>query len=765
MFCKRVCQFLRRLAYLVSTTAILSSVLAAAGLSTARTSASVNHLTASLPITTSLQTDTTAPPVLLVSPLAAEPLTARLDMLEDPARQLTIEQVATASLAFQPVNRRVLNLGYTTSAYWFRVRLKNDTAHEVEQLIEVEQPYLGRVDCYLLQGNAPVTALAPLVAGDALPISLRAIPHRLPIFPVKLPAQAECTVYLRVETQGSFTFSAKLWPSFEHARKDRIHSFLLGVYYGLLLLLLLYNVTLFVGLRDEASFYFAAYILAIGFFQSSADGLLPQVQEWLFGGIIAEGLRVRIALGNAASGIAALLAQRYLNLATYHPLTHRLLGSLAIAFFGLALLGGIWPAQSIAQISTILMAVSSIPALLAAVIPLRQGYRPAVYFLLAWTLVVLAVLLNTLRTLGFVPQSVDWQGILHAGTAVQALMLSFGITARMVIIKEEKEAARAEADLRANEVAISAAFNEQLKRANQELQDALQAREAARQEAEERRAELEIANTRLLELDRLKADFTAMLVHDLRSPLAAVNGTLELIENVLPETDPDLPELIRASKDNIRRTLDLISDLLELARTESQSLTLDLKLLDIVPLLRQCVESTRMGTSHQLSFVLELPTTLPAVAGDQRKLERVFMNLLTNAAKFTPPEGKVTVSAREIIGQGVEAGLSFVEVSVTDTGKGMPPAELPFLFDPYRQGGQGKQKVGFGLGLAIAKRIVAAHDGNISVKSQVGVGSTFTVTLPCWASKVGQTTLDQPAPKTAGDSGETVLSSRAKDGS
>jgi signal transduction histidine kinase len=176
-----------------------------------------------------------------------------------------------------------------------------------------------------------------------------------------------------------------------------------------------------------------------------------------------------------------------------------------------------------------------------------------------------------------------------------------------------------------------------------------------------------------------------------------------------------------------------------------------------VPLLQQCIENTRLGAPHPLTFVRDLPPNLPAVAGDSRKLERVFMNLLTNAAKFTPPDGRITVTAREVVGEGVEAGLSFVEVSITDTGQGIPAAELPILFDPYRQGGQGKKHVGFGLGLAIVKRIVAAHDGNVTVKSQVGVGSTFTVTLPCWANKIGQTSLTTPAPAGASDSGKAVF--------
>lgn len=452
--------------------------------------------------------------------------------------------------------------------------------------------------------------------------------------------------------------------------------------------------------------------------------------------------------------MAALFTRKYLCLQNF---CNRGLSVLAGVFFSMAAIAAIAPTQTVARISTYLMALGVLPGLFSSIGPLRQGYRPALYFLLAWSAVVLAVILNTLRTAGVLSPAIAWPSVLHLGTVVQGLFLSVGLVARVAQLQQEKEAAQAEAERRTVEVSLSEAFNRQLKQANEELNQALLAREEARREAEQRRAEAEAANARLMELDRIKSEFTAMLVHDLRSPLAAVKGTLELIEEVLPDTDPDLHELVRASQGNVQRTLDLITDLLELARAESQSLSLDLQLLDLAPLLQQCIENARLGAPHPLTFVRDLPPNLPAVAGDSRKLERVFMNLLTNAAKFTPPDGRITVTAREVVGEGVEAGLSFVEVSITDTGKGIPAAELPFLFDPYRQGGQGKKHVGFGLGLAIVKRIVAAHDGNVTVKSQVGVGSTFTVTLPCWASKVGQTSLAAPELAGTGDSGEAVF--------
>jgi hypothetical protein len=130
----------------------------------------------------------TAPanPVVISDRPDSQPLTAQLDQLEDPTRQLTIEQVARQPLPFTPVATDYLNLGYTSSAYWFRLRLRNDLAYPVERVIEVEQPYLGRVEAYLPRTDTE--GFLYLAAGDDLPFSVRAVRHRLPVFPISLPA-------------------------------------------------------------------------------------------------------------------------------------------------------------------------------------------------------------------------------------------------------------------------------------------------------------------------------------------------------------------------------------------------------------------------------------------------------------------------------------------------------------------------------------------------------------------------------------------------
>jgi len=235
------------------------------------------------------------------------------------------------------------------------------------------------------------------------------------------------------------------------------------------------------------------------------------------------------------------------------------------------------------------------------------------------------------------------------------------------------------------------------------------------------------ANTRLIELDRLKATFAAMLVHDLRSPLGTVQLTLSMLEDKLASNpDTDLRELVDLSLEGLKSTLALISEMLEVYRSEQGEAPLRKERLDLAELLRRCatvagLEAERRGISFEAHIAGPL-----AIGGDPARLERAFANLLGNALKFTSQGGHVAIEARLVESHGRHR----VRVEVRDTGSGIPHADIPYVFDLYRQAESRQRGAGVGLGLAIVKRILDAHGATIAVKSQVGVGSVFTVELP-----------------------------------
>ncbi len=284
----------------------------------------------------------------------------------------------------------------------------------------------------------------------------------------------------------------------------------------------------------------------------------------------------------------------------------------------------------------------------------------------------------------------------------------------------EKEQQVAIEQVRAKEIETAALERENLRRALAE--SVLQAKND----------ELAEANERLKEIDNIKQGFTAMLVHDLKSPLTSVKSVLELMESGTTDLQPlDVTDLVRGSQENLEQVVRLVDEVLEVFRSENRDMHIVRTLLNPKDILNRCIQNAQAtALTKRISLSGRLAANLPLIEGDSGKLERVFLNLLSNALKFTPPGGVITVEASAVEGKGVETGLRLVMVTITDTGPGIPAEDLPYIFDPYRQSTEGRAKVGVGLGLAIVKRVAAAHGGSVSVRSQVGVGSSFTVLLP-----------------------------------
>ena len=240
-------------------------------------------------------------------------------------------------------------------------------------------------------------------------------------------------------------------------------------------------------------------------------------------------------------------------------------------------------------------------------------------------------------------------------------------------------------------------------------------------------AELLEANLKLQELDRLKASFTAMLVHDLRSPLGAVR----IVVQEILETNRIDPRLLGMCDAHIGKAITFLNDLMDVFRAESQGMALQEEPVDIQALLEGVVETFKVQAAHAgVALQTSCEPGLPVIRGELSKLERVFCNLVSNALKFTLAGGVIAMRAHIVEGSGVEAGTHWLRVSVEDSGRGIPPERLPFVFDPYHQTLKSDSAIGTGLGLAIVARIVAAHRGRVHVQSREGVGSCFIVMLP-----------------------------------
>jgi signal transduction histidine kinase len=247
------------------------------------------------------------------------------------------------------------------------------------------------------------------------------------------------------------------------------------------------------------------------------------------------------------------------------------------------------------------------------------------------------------------------------------------------------------------------------------------------QKVEERTHELAFANERLKELDRLKSDFVSNVSHELRTPLTAIKGAVDLIlrEVAGPLTEKQIHYLTRV-RSNTQHLAGLINDLLDLSKIESGKIEVKSSLVSMGGLVHEVVETLRpIAVEKGIALEAAIPEQSIMVWADRDKINQVLMNLIGNAIKFTPAHGTVTVSASR-------NGDERVQVSVSDTGPGVPPEENEKIFDKFYQVGEvdGVKPKGTGLGLAICKALVELHGGRIWVESEMNRGSTFYFTLP-----------------------------------
>lgn len=237
---------------------------------------------------------------------------------------------------------------------------------------------------------------------------------------------------------------------------------------------------------------------------------------------------------------------------------------------------------------------------------------------------------------------------------------------------------------------------------------------------------LEEANKKLVELDRLRSHFLAIASHDLKAPLAAVQTYLQVIlGGFAGEISGEQRGMLERSSIRIEGLLRLINDILDATRIETGQIVQEMERISLAEVVEDALENVRSPAEEKgLELSAEVAKDLPEIAGAPHRLVQVITNLLNNAAQFTSAGGKVTIRARE--------DADHLRVEVMDTGIGIPPEDMPRIFEEFYRGRDVDTK-GAGLGLAIAKKIVEAHGGEIWAESpypESEEGSRFTFTLP-----------------------------------
>ena len=615
------------------------------------------------------------------------PLGQVMAVLEDPSRDATIEDVVALDAAgqFSTSQDEVLNAGYSRSAFWLRIDLTYRAEASADQgrwWLELAYPPLDHLDLYLPDGEGRFRLAQQ--TGDALPFVERQIRQRNHLFELKLTPNQPQRVYLRLESQGSIQVPLTLWEPVAYLEEQSGHIYVLAIIYGVLLVMLFYNLFIYLSVRDRSYLYYILYIASFGLYQVSVNGLgvqylWPDSPWWA-------NASTPFLIG-AAGLFGCQFARSFLHTREHSPWIDRALMVLMV-LGGLTMLVSLTSSYALAlRMATFLALWFILVIFVAGVVAWHRGMRVARYFLIAWSAFLIGGQINTLMVLGYLPHMFFTMYAGQIGSALEVALLSLALADRINMMKEERA-----------------------------------------QVLEETGRKLEALNRELAESNRLKDQFLANVTHELRTPMHGVIGSLDLMRTL--ELGGELEQYHRIATGSAREMMSLVNDILAL--TELQAGKLQVRnepfgLRVMVNELHQLYSDRAAGRG--VGFDVGVADRLPdRLLGDAAKLKQSLGYLLDNAIKFTP-KGRVslTVSGHQ------EAGSTFIlEMEVIDTGVGFDTPTDDTLFHYFRQldGSMTRQYGGLGIGLSLCRQLIELQGGAISYQSEPGQGSRFKVRVP-----------------------------------
>ncbi|MES2764888.1 MAG: 7TM diverse intracellular signaling domain-containing protein [Bacteroidota bacterium] len=642
-----------------------------------------------------------------------------LEILEDKAGKLTIANVSSPenSGKFLKSKEDVPGYGLTKSAFWVRFTVVNSLEESAEWLLELSYPVLDEAQLYTAQLDGSFKKVA---SGDKFPFSMRELKHRNIIFRLPLEKNTSNTYYMRLQTSGSVQIPLTLWSMQAFIAKDHEEQIVLGLYYGIMLIMVLYNLSVFIFLRDRTYVSYTGYLVFFTLFQMTINGLSfeylwPQSPWWANKALMFSAF--------AFQCFALIFTKEFLNTKVNTPklnkfITWQMYSSLLLIALSLFI------EYSVLIRIAIAMAFPFVGMVIAAaILSLKNGYRPARFYVSAWAVFVAGLFIFVLKTVGVLPNNLITQYGVQVGSALEVVLLSVALADRISILKRDKEKAEREAlnaeIYRLKNVEIAQAL-EKVQMLNERLVDSQEETEALNKNLLE-------ANQYLTELNNEKNEFLGIAAHDLKNPLAAIILSSEILSRYYDRFSKEkILDKIKSIETTATRMRDIVSNLLDVNAIESGKINISLEVLDIVSIARQLSEEYReRANAKNISIVFKTQLHSLTVKADKHALQEVLDNLISNAIKYSPHGKSVTISIEKSV-------LKTAVLKVQDEGPGLNDDDKQKLFGKFARlsalptGGESST----GLGLSIVKKLSEAMNAKIWCESEPGHGAAFLFEIP-----------------------------------
>lgn len=672
----------------------------------------------------------------------------QIQILNDKTNSLTFEQILNAK-DFEPSTENVPNLGITKNSHWIKFTIKNELLNR-RILLQLQYPIIDHIEFYAPTKDGQYKKT---IAGELIHFDHREIYNQNYLFYLDIPKGESYTYYMLVRSGEQIQLPLLIGaqqPVYEDLiQKDLVF----GLYIGIILVMAIYNLFVYFTVRDKSYLYYVSYIVFVGLTQAVLQGygfkyLWPN-STWL---VIQSTFLVPVLNG----WTAIAFVKHFLNTKENFNIGHKILNVIfffyTICFF-LSIFNQYYLAQNLVQLTAM---IGSLLTIYIAYRVGKQGYRPANYFLVAWTIFLLSVVVFVLKNFNILPYNNMTYYSLQVGSALEVTLLSFALADKINIYRKEKEESQLEAlrvsqenekIIREQNIILEVKVEErtsELNKSNQDLNLAL--------------TDLKNAQTQLVDAEKMASlgQLTAGIAHEINNPINFVSSNIkplrrdiediqtlvakyeELVEKnqlevqftevvaLKKELDYDylkheIDVLLKGMADGAGRTVEIVKGLKSFSRLDES----DLKYANV----NEGIESTLIILSStfrgKVNIVKELGS-IPEIECFAGKLNQVFMNIINNAAQAVlsahanDDEGKVIIRTQQNEGN--------ISIHIIDNGTGMSEDVRSKIFDPFfttKKAGEGT-----GLGLSIVYSIIELHKGTIEVESTLGVGTEFIITLP-----------------------------------
>ncbi|MBC7425951.1 MAG: GHKL domain-containing protein [Bacteroidia bacterium] len=670
-----------------------------------------------------------------------------ISWLEDPQNNFTVKEALSLKFTYVPID--VHNLGITASSYWLKLNITNNTNAD-KVLLELAQATTDEVIFMQLKGDSVIRSDT---SGDMYVFNKRSYPHHHYIFDVLIGQGESASILLKVRTNEQLQV-----PVYAGTEKSIFQSLLLkdifaGIYFGIILVMLLYNLALYFTVKGDNKeyLYYVIYIFIVGLTQATLQGYSFKYFFANWPWMANESVYISSTLVGPA---AVLFMRQFLNTARNIP---RLDKGFFIAFilYGISLslsLAGIYRLSYL--ILQIAVSLTATYMLILSVILYRKKIREAKFFLFAWVVFLVGVFIFVLRDFGILPYNDFTYYIMQIGSALEAVMLSIALADKINVLRRDKEASQAEAleAVKENAKIIS----EQNVMLEQKVEERTEKLQVANTNLSGAIKDLKEAQAQLVSAEKMASlgQLTAGIAHEINNPINFVSsnirplkmdiedmyGLLDLYDQTIHKDDKEshlkeiekyktkidldflkteINTLLEGIAHGASRTAEIVKGLRLFSRLDES----DLKFTDI----QEGIDSTLIILKSELGNDIEiikdynLDKKIECYPG---KMNQVFMNILNNAVQALKEchnkKCTITITTNEL-----EDG---VEIRIKDNGPGIPDYVKARIFEPFfttKDVGHGT-----GLGLSIVYQIIESHNGTIRVESEPDKMTEFIITLP-----------------------------------